>query len=75
MPSRRVRLSYPPSLVDRPILYELIQKFDVVTNIRQAEVNGDRGILLIDMRADDSVLNQAIDWLRELGIEVQPITS
>ncbi len=72
MASRRVKLTYPASLVDEPILYELIRTFDIVANIHHAEVNADRGILLIDLRADDARLDQAIAWLRERGIEVQP---
>ncbi len=74
MASRRVRLSYPLSLVDKPILYELIQKFNVTTNIRKADVNAGGGILLMEMRADEEVLDRAAAWLRGLGIDVQEET-
>ncbi len=71
MSDRRVKLIYPPQLVDQPILYELIQKFGLLTSIRQADVNERGGWLLIQVRGDDTVINRALDWLRQLGIEVQ----
>ncbi len=73
MASRRVKLIYPPQLVDQPILYELGRKFNVGTNIRQADINDGMGWLVVEMRADEPVLDQAMNWLRELGIEIQPI--
>ncbi len=71
MPSRQVRLIYPPFLVDQPILYELIKKFGVTTNIRKADVNDGGGLLVMEMRAEDEVLDQALAWLQGLGITVE----
>lgn len=71
MPARRLKLVYPPGLVDEPILYELIRKFGLVTSVRRAEVNEEGGWLLVDVRDEDAVISQAIDWLRHLGVEVQ----
>ncbi len=74
MASRRVKLIYPSQLVDQPILYELGRKFDVGTNIRQADINDGMGWLVVEMRADEPVLDQAMKWLSEMGIEIQPVT-
>ncbi len=71
MPGRRVQLVYPSQLVDQPILFQLIQTFGVVTSILKADVTEGGGWLLIEMRGDEAIVAQALDWLRQIGIEVQ----
>ena len=34
----RVRLTFPPSLIQEPIIYRLVKDFDIVINIRRADV-------------------------------------
>ncbi len=71
MADRRVKLVYPPALVDEPILYQLIRQYGVQTNIRRADVDDTGGWLLVDLRGDVSSIEEALDWVRGLGIEVQ----
>ncbi len=75
MADRRVKLVYPPQLVDQPILYDFIQNFGLMTSIRQADVNQQGGWLLIQVRGDEAIIGQAFDWLRQLGIEVQELAA
>ncbi len=71
MPNRRVTLIYPPNLVDEPILYQLVRKYDLVTNLHHADVNTQGGILELDLRGDDTVIDEALAWVRQLGIQVE----
>ncbi len=71
MPNRRVKFVYPPSLVDEPILYQLVRKYDLVTNLHRAEVNAQGGILELDLRGPDGVIEQALAWVRQQGIQVE----
>ena len=71
MADRRVKLTYPQVLVDQPILHQMIGKFGLVTNIHRAEVNDTGGWLIVDLRGEEQIINQALDWLRQVGIEVQ----
>ncbi len=73
MANRSVRFIYPPSLVDEPVLYQLVRKFDIVTNLRKAAVNSKGGILELTLRGDDQLISQALDWVRQLGIEVEEL--
>ena len=41
----RLWLNFPPKLITRPILWELSREFHVVTNIRQASVTDEVGIV------------------------------
>ncbi len=71
MPNRRVTLIYPPSLVDEPILYQLVRKYDLVTNLHRADVNSQGGILELDLRGDEMVIDEALAWVQQLGIQVE----
>jgi L-aspartate semialdehyde sulfurtransferase ferredoxin len=68
--SRRYRLSYPIGTLDKPLLYNLIRRFDIVTNIRSASVNETHGWLLVDLEAEEAELEAGVRWAREQGVEV-----
>jgi ABC-type methionine transport system ATPase subunit len=68
---RRVKLTYPQALVDQPILHQLIEKFGLLTNIRRAEVDDAGGWLVVDLRGEEKIIDQALAWVRQLGIDVQ----
>ena len=69
--SRRVKLTYPPSLLDQPIVYSLIKQFDLVTNIRSAAVTGEQGWLIVDLEGSPAAIEQALTWAREQGVTVE----
>lgn len=71
MSERRVKLTYSQSLVEKPILHEMIGKFGLWTNIRRAEVSDAGGWLILDLRGEEETVNRAIEWLRRVGIEVE----
>ena len=39
----RVRLTFPPDLIRQPVIYRLVKDFDIVINIRRADVKADYG--------------------------------
>ncbi len=69
----RLWLMFQPRLVTQPVVYELGRKFDVVTNIRQASVNEEIGVLSIEMEGQGSEIERAIAWLEEIGVKVEPV--
>jgi ABC-type methionine transport system ATPase subunit len=71
MGTRRVKLVYPPELVDEPILYQLIQKFGLVTSIRKADTNAEGGSLIVDLRGEEDLINEALGWANRLGIQIE----
>jgi len=70
---RRLWLMYPSRLITRPVLYELGHKFEVLTNLRQASVNDEVGLVSIEVEGEREVIHDAIAWLEELGLKVEPI--
>ena len=70
MSSLRLFVSFPEELVDRPLVYEVIKKFDVVPNIRRANVEGHSGWLILEVNGDQSQLDGAIEYFEGLGCTV-----
>jgi ABC-type methionine transport system ATPase subunit len=66
----QIRLSYPPSMLREPILYQLIREFKITVNIIQAQITLDEGWLDIDIGGDHEEIERAIQWLSSQGIEV-----
>jgi ABC-type methionine transport system ATPase subunit len=71
--TKRLWLTYPKKAIQRPVIYELGQKFKVVTNIRQASVTEEVGIVSLELEGARNEIKRAIKWLERLGIKVEPV--
>ena len=69
----RLWLMYPPRLIKEPLLWKLGQKFKVVTNVRQASVTDEIGIVSLELEGQRSEIKAAIKWLEKLGVSVEPV--
>ena len=69
----RLWLMYPPKLITTPVVWELGHKFKVVTNVRQASVTDEIGIVCLELEGERAVVRKAIQWLESLGISVEPV--
>jgi hypothetical protein len=70
---KRLWLTYPKKTIQRPAIYELGHKFKVVTNIRQASVTEEVGIVSLELVGARIEIKKAIKWLEGLGIKVEPV--
>jgi ABC-type methionine transport system ATPase subunit len=71
----RVRLTFPAHLIQEPIVYRLVKDFDIVINIRRADVKADYGWMLLELEGDPARLERGVAWLKEAGVHVDPIES
>jgi ABC-type methionine transport system ATPase subunit len=71
--TKRLWLTYPKKVIQRPAIYELGHKFEVVTNIRQASVTEEVGIVSLELQGERAEIKKAIKWLEGLGIKVEPV--
>jgi hypothetical protein len=69
----RLWLMYPPRLIREPLIWKLGDKFKVVTNIRQATVTDEIGIVCLEMDGRRTDIKSAIRWLEKLGVNVEPV--
>jgi ABC-type methionine transport system ATPase subunit len=70
---RRLWLMFPPKLIKEPLIWKLGQKFKVVTNIRQASVTDEIGIVCLELDGKREDVKAAIAWLEKLGVSVEPV--
>ena len=73
MASRKVRLTFPQNLITEPVIYKLGIDFEVVTNIRRAEVREDMGWVILELEGKDSVIDKGLEWVTSTGVRVDPI--
>ncbi len=66
----RVKLTFPESLVRKPVLANLVRDFDIEPNIRRADVEEHRGWILCELDGQAAQIEAALAWLRQEGIEV-----
>jgi hypothetical protein len=52
MPKQRVKFTFPQELITLPIIYELGKQFQLVTNVRRADVTEDRGWVVLELEGD-----------------------
>ena len=69
----RLWLMFPARLITRPVLWELAKEFPVVTNIRQASVTEEIGLVSLELDGEREDIKKAIAWLEEQGIKVEPV--
>jgi len=69
----RLWLMYPPKLIQTPVIWQLGQKFKLVTNVRQASVTDEIGIVCLELSGQRTEIKAAIKWLERLGIRVEPV--
>ena len=70
---QRLWLMYPPKLIKKPFIWEVAKKFKVVTNIRQATITDEIGIVCLELNGAHSEVAKAIKWLVKQGVNVEPV--
>jgi ABC-type methionine transport system ATPase subunit len=75
MVSQSIRLVFPPSLQDEPIINRLMRRYSFTVNILQANVTAEQGWIDIKISGKATEIEESISWLREQGVEVVLITS
>jgi ABC-type methionine transport system ATPase subunit len=68
--SVRVKLTFPGELVREPIIARLVREFDIVPNIRKADVGADDGWIICELDSDGATIDRALSWLRSEGVRV-----
>ncbi len=69
----RLWLMFPPRLIREPIIWKLGRRFPVLTNIRQASVTDEIGIVCLEIDGKRQDVKKAIRWLEKLGVSVEPV--
>jgi ferredoxin len=74
MQKKRVVLNFPPHLIDQAVTYKLIKDYDLMINILRARITPkEQGRLVLEITGKKAALEAGIDYLREVGVEIQPL--
>jgi hypothetical protein len=73
MAKQRVKFTFPQDLITLPIIYELGKNFDLITNIRRADVTADRGWVVLEVDGDLQEIERGIEWVSAKGVRVDPV--
>lgn len=69
----RVKFTFPPDLVNQPVVYNMGRQFGIVTNIRRADVGHDRGWVILELAGEPASIERALAWAREQGVRVESV--
>lgn len=64
---------YPPRMIQEPLIWRLGNRFHVVTNIRQASVTDEIGIVCLEVQGGRADVKASIQWLEKQGVKVEPV--
>ena len=72
MVKRRIMLTFTEETIAEPIIYNLAQQFNVVTNIRQADLTEERGWIVVELDGEEKNIEDGIAWVISRGVRVEP---
>ena len=71
--SQRVKFTFQIEDVKDPIIYNLGKNFDLITNIRRADINDEVGWVILEIQGEEKSVTNGLEWITSLGVRVDPI--
>ena len=69
----RVKFSYSVDKVSLPVIDTLSKRFDLVSNIRRADVQDHSGWVILQLDGATESIDAGIQWVRDQGVIVDPL--
>jgi len=73
MIKRRVMFTFQQDLIKEPIIHNLDQQFNIISNIRRADVSEDKGWVVLELEGEENDIEQGIAWVTSKGVRVDPV--
>jgi ABC-type methionine transport system ATPase subunit len=70
---QRFWLTFDGDSSRKPLIHQMSKTFDVVFNIRNASVTPTVGIIALELEGERAVIKQAVTWLENNGVQVEPV--
>ena len=74
MAIRRVRLTFEGDQITDPVIYQIGKDFEIITNIRRAEVHADVGWVILELDGAEAEIDLALAWASGKGVRVDPLS-
>ena len=72
MVKRRLIFTYTPELLKEPIIHNLGQQFNIITNIHQADIAEERGWVILELEGEEQAIEEGIAWATSRGMRIDP---
>jgi ABC-type methionine transport system ATPase subunit len=69
----RFHLTFPEHLINEPVIHRVGREFDLVTNIRRANIEEHQAWVILEVEGTDEAVARAVRWLTDQGIQVDRI--
>jgi len=73
MASKKVFLTFPQRLIKDPVLFDLVKRFEIQTNIRGASVTDEIALVALQMDGPDDQIAAAIEHLASQGVQIESL--
>ena len=73
MAVKRVRFTFPENLIKEPIIHKLGHEFEVITNVRMADVDEHTGWVVLELEGPAEEIDRSLAWAQERGVRVDPV--
>ena len=74
MSRKRVKFTFPQEMITEPVIYQLAQKFKIITNIRRADVREDMGWVVLELEGEEDEIASGLEWVTATGVRVDPVS-
>ncbi len=75
MEKRKIFLTIPAQVTNEPIVYNIGQQFDIVTNIRGASVSDQVAIIALQLNGESDEIDRAIEYILSRGVKVEQVAA
>ena len=69
---RRLMFTYTAELIKEPIIYNLGEQFNLITNIHSADIVENRGWVVLELEGAEKDIEEGIAWATSRGMRIDP---
>lgn len=74
MAKKRVKFTFPTQLIKDPLIYKLGHEFNVISNIRRADVREDMGWVILELDGEEEEIDRSLSWMASNGVRIDPVS-
>lgn len=70
--AKKVILNFPKHTWDKPVVYTLHSRFNLIFNILKAQITpNEEGLMILELVGDEDSFDKGMEFLREIGVGVR----
>ncbi len=74
MYAKMLVLRFPPDIVDKPIITNLVRNYNLTFNILKAQIFPRKeGLMILELRGNKNDYDRGLEYLKRVGVRVEPI--